>query len=213
MTGPDTDTGPTAGAEAARGIDLPSEAIRTLVRWAGMFFFAGMVSLGAHVAIPIEPFGVPFTLQTLAVVLAALCLGPRYGLGSMALYIAMGIVGVPLFAEGEAGLGVILGQSGGYVLGFAACQPVITSIVKRRDGSIRGWGAMIAAVVVGHLVIFAIGVPWLYFVRLSDDAARVTFEEAVRGGLVPFLPGMVVKAVIAVWIGRVAAPLASRQIW
>lgn len=195
--------------------DTAAEAqhVRTLLRITGVGLFPLFVALGAQVAIPLPPLGVPMTLQTLAVILAALCLGPKLGVSAMVLYAVMGIIGVPMFAEGEVGWQVILGQTGGYLVGFAACVPVITSIIKRRDGTIRGWGAMIAGVVAGHTVVFVIGVPWLWFVRKTDPQAAISFADAVYYGCVVFLPGMAVKSAIAVWIGRIAAPWASRNIW
>lgn len=178
-----------------------------LLRLVGVGFFTWFVSFGAQIAIPLPPDGVPMTLQTLAVVLAALCLGPRLGATSMLLYLVVGVAGAAVFAEGGAGAAAIFGQTGGYLVGFVLCQPVITSIIRRRDGSIRGWGALIVAVLAGHLVIFAVGVPWLAVVR-GFGAWR-----AIEGGLLPFIPGLIVKAALAVVIGRLAVPWASRRIW
>ncbi|UYV13497.1 MAG: biotin transporter BioY [Phycisphaera sp.] len=169
--------------------------------------FALLTAAGAHVSIPMEPYGLPMTLQTLFVVLAALCLGPRAGALSMLLYIVAGVVGVPLFAEGEVGLGVILGQSGGYIAGFLACQPIVGVIVRRADGLPRGWLAIVAGVLAAHAVVFAFGVPWLAMVR------EISIGEAIRWGMVPFLPGMVIKSVIAVLIGLAAAPWCVRRVW
>lgn len=147
------------------------------------------------------------TLQTLFVVLAALCLGPKAGSMSMGLYVLAGVVGVPMFAGGAVGLEVILGQTGGYLLGFIACQPVVGWIVRGRDGLPRGWLALVAGVLAAHAVVFAIGVPWLAVVR------DFTIGRAIEGGLVPFLPGMVAKSIAAVLIGLVVAPWCVRRIW
>ncbi len=183
-------------------------SISTLeLRILGTLLFTLLTSLGALIAIPLPPDGIPMTLQTLAVVMAALCLGPRLGVASMALYLAVGMVGAGVFADGSAGLAVLTSQTGGYLVGFIACQPVITSIIRRRDGSVRGWGALILAVLAGHAVIFALGVPWYAFVH------GYTPERAVMGGLVPFLPGLALKTAIAVLLGRYAAPLAMKRIW
>lgn len=176
--------------------------------WAlGIPGFALLTAAGAHVAVPLPPDGVPMTLQTLFVVLAALCLGPRAGVLSMVLYVAAGVVGVPMFAEESVGLGVILGQTGGYIIGFVACQAVVGPIVKDRDGHPRGWLAIVLAVLAAHAVVFAIGVPWLAIVR------GFTLGRAIEGGLVPFLPGMVVKSVIAVLVGLAVAPWCVRRVW
>lgn len=187
---------------------------RALAGALAMLFFTLLTALSAQVAIPMPPLGVPQTLHTLAVILAALCLGPRLGMASMGLYALVGAIGVPVFAGGNAGMATILGQTGGYILGFIACQPVVTSIVRRKDGSIRGWGALIAATLAGHGVIFALGVPWLYVVRNADPALEaITISQAVYGGFVVFIPGMLVKSALAVWIGRLAVPWAARRFW
>lgn len=183
------------------------------LRIAGVVLFPLFIGLCAQVAFPIPPWGVPFSLQSLAVVLAALCLGPKLGVLSVLLYVAAGAFGVPLFSEGRAGLAVVLGQTGGYIAGFVLCQPVITAIIRRADGTIRGWGAMAIAVVAGHGVIFAIGLPVLYFVRNSDPNTASTWGSVLWNGMVVFLPGMVIKAAIAVWLGMIAAPWAARRIW
>lgn len=197
----------------ATTVPEPSSVSLLSLRGLGVVAFTLLTGLGANVSIPMQPLGVPFTLQSLAVVMSALMLGPGLGSASMGLYVIAGMVGVPLFADGEVGLQVILGQTGGYLLGFIACQPVITSIIRRRDRSIRGWLAMITAVLAGHAVIFGIGVPWLYVVRLTDEAGRLTWWEAVHGGFVVFIPGMIAKTIVAVALGRLAAPWASRRVW
>lgn len=190
---------------------LQARALRAAL---ATIFFTLLTALSAQVAIPMPPLGVPQTLHTLAVILAALCLGPRLGMASMALYALIGALGVPVFADGNAGLSTILGQTGGYILGFIACQPVVTRIVRRGDGSIRGWGALIAATLAGHAVIFALGVPWLYVVRNTDPGTDpITWQRAIHGGFVVFIPGMLVKSALAVWIGRIAVPWGTRRFW
>lgn len=177
------------------------------LRILAVLLFTFLTSLGAHIAVPLPPDGVPMTLQTLAVVLAALCLGPRLGVASMTLYLLVGMIGAGIFADGSAGLGVLAGQTGGYLLGFILCQPVITSIIRKPNHEIRGWGALITAVLAGHLVIFAIGVPWLALVR------GYSLARALEGGFYPFIPGLILKAAIAVLIARWACPWAMRRVW
>ncbi len=187
---------------------------RTQTRVLAVGFFTLLTALSAQVYVPLPPYGVPHTLHTLVVVLAALCLGPKLGMASMGLYVLVGAIGVPVFAKGNAGVVTILGQTGGYIVGFIACQPVVRSIVRRKDGSIRGWLALITAVLAAHAVIFALGVPWLYVVHNADAALDpTTWGKAIHGGFVVFIPAMLIKSALAVWIGRVVAPWASRRIW
>ncbi len=204
-----------AAADADTALDRaesPADARQQRLNlWAaralGVVMFAMLPSIGARIAVPLPPDGVPMTLQDLAVILCALCIGPRLGLVSMGLYLLVGALGAGVFSEGRGGLAVILGQTGGYLVGFALCQPVMAPILKRRDGSIRGWGAIVLAVLAAHAVIFAVGVPWLAIVN------GFTPWRAVQGGLLPFLPGMLIKAGLAVLIARWAVPFASRRIW
>lgn len=169
--------------------------------------FSLLTSLGAQVAVPLPPDGVPMTLQTLAVLCAALCIGPRLGTLSMLLYLAIGVLGAQVFAQGGKGFAALYGQTGGYLVGFLVCQPVVGAIARRPDGSIRGWLALVVAVLAGNAVIFGLGVPWLALVNGYGPA------EALRGGFYPFIPGLILKGAAAVAIGRLAAPMAMRRIW
>ena len=187
-------------------------------RVAGMIGFPLLAALTSQthlwvwLAIPIEPFGVPMTLQSLWVVLSALCIGPRFGTLAFLGYLLVGVLGVPLFAEGNYGVATLLGQTGGYLVGFVLCQPVVAWVVRRRDGTVRGWGALIVATLACHAVIFAIGVPWLWVVH-QIDGLGTTVMQAIDGGFVMFLPGMLVKCALAVLIGLALVPYAARKIW
>lgn len=79
--------------------------------------FAAITAVLAQVAIP-TPWGVPITLQPFAVALCAYVLGYKYGTASIAIYVLLGIIGLPVFAEFSSGLGVILGVTGGFIWGF-----------------------------------------------------------------------------------------------
>lgn len=198
-------------------VDTPADWAKTL-RWAGVVGFPLLAALTSQtqfwpwLAVPLPPFGVLQTLQSLWVVLAALCIGPRFGTLAFLGYVLVGVLGVPVFADGHFGLATLAGQSGGYIIGFVVCQPVVAWIVRKPDGSIRGWLALIVASLCAHLVIFAIGVPWLWVVHQIDGGA-MSFGDAVMGGLVPFVPGMLIKTAIAVMIGRAVVPYAARNLW
>lgn len=200
--------------ETAARTTAHAETWRALMRWSLVPTFALLTTLGAQVAIPIPPLGVPQTLQTLVVLLCAMTLGPRLGTLSMAFYVVAGVVGVPLFADGEAGWLTVFGQTGGYLLGFVACQPVAHAIIRRHDGSLRGWGAVVLAGLAVHAVVFAIGVPWLYAVRRIDpQAADLTVWQTVFGGFLVFVPGTVLKVAIATVLGRTLLPEVARTVW
>jgi len=200
------------GAVSGRGVD---DAV-TRAWWRGAMVpgFALLTALGAFVAVPLPPFGVPQTLQTLMVLLCALALGPRLGAASMGLYVLAGVVGVPLFAQGEAGWVTIFGQTGGYLVGFVLCQTVAHAVIRRRDGSLRGWGAVVVAGLAVHAVVFACGVPWLYAVRnLDPQAAPITLGDAVFGGFVVFIPGTLIKVAMATLLARMLLPAVAARVW
>jgi len=191
--------------EATKRMLLRAFAVATMT-----FFIAAC----SQIAIPTGPLHIPLTLQTLGIVLAALTLGPRLGLLSVLLYIAVGAMGVGVFADGEGGWITIVGRTGGYILGFVVCQPFVGWIVRRRDGRVRGFGALILAGLIAHAIIFGIGVPWLYWVnRLDPEADPMTFWFATYAGCVIFLPGMLIKTALAAVIGVWLVPACAEKIW
>lgn len=182
-------------------------SLAILRKLAAAGFFTFLLSLSAQFKIPMPPDGVPQTLQTLVVALAAMGLGGRWGMVSVLMYIAIGALGAGVFSEGKAGIGVLVGQTGGYLLGFVIAQPVISSIIRRKDNTVRGWAAIVTAMLAGHAVIFLIGVPWLAHVR------EFPIGRAIQGGFVPFIPGMIVKTIAAVFIGLAVWPRSARRFW
>lgn len=190
------------------------EMDRALLRLLSIPFFALLTAIGAQIAVPTPPFGIPVTLQTLMVLLAAMALGPKLGLGSMFLYLVMGAIGVGVFADGEAGWRVLIGSTGGYLFGFLLCQPLAHALIRKSDGSIRGWLALFLAGIAVHMVIFVLGVPWLWWVyQIDTKAIPITFYEAFRGGFVVFIPGMLLKSGIAAGIAAWALPSVARRLW
>lgn len=169
----------------------------------------------ADFAIPIGDYAIPLSLQSLLVVLAALALGPRLGLASIGLYLFMGAIGLPVFADGNAGLVTIFGRTGGYLVGFLACVWIVNFFVRRRDGSLRAWRWTLLGTFLGHIAIFVVGVPWLYVVLKLDPAfaGGATVGSVVWNGFVIFIPGMMIKCLIAAIAGYWAAPFAHQRGW
>jgi biotin transport system substrate-specific component len=139
------------------------------------------------------PSGVPFTLQTFAVVLAGLVLGARRGLAAVALYLVVGFAGVPVFAEHTAGLAVLSGPTGGYLVGFLAAAVVAGALVRPAlavAGRLQPRaGVVLASVLVG------VGVSALlvHLLRHQDAALRwpvlVAVAAVVAAGLSFLLAG------------------------
>lgn len=192
------------------GIDERSRAL--MLKAALTVFFTMLMGISAQFKIPMPPDGVPQTLQTLVVAVAAMGLGARWGMASVLLYLAIGALGAGVFAEGKAGIGVLLGQTGGYLIGFLVAQPVIHGIIRRSDRTVRGWGAIITAMLAGHIVIFVLGVLWLTFLRGREDETY-TLMRGIKGGVIPFIPGMILKTIAAIMIGLAVWPRSCRKFW
>lgn len=148
---------------------------------------AALTALLAQVAVPLYP--VPITGQTLAVLLVGASLGAARGALSLALYAVLGIVGLPVFSDFAGGPDVILGPTGGYILGFIASAALVGWLSE------RAWERQVlkalATFAAGTLVVFAIGLPWLS-ISLGLDLL-----QTLNAGLFPFLIGGAIKALIA----------------
>jgi len=147
---------------------------------------AAFVGLCAQVAIPLPFTPVPLTLQTFAVLLVGAGLGSVRGVLSMVLYVAVGVLGVPWFAQGTSGFAL---ASFGYILGFILAAYIVGRLAERgaTHSVVRTAGLM----VVGNLAIYAVGVTWLKF------AIDVTWAEAFTLGVLPFLIGDAIKIAAA----------------
>ncbi|MGI5468777.1 biotin transporter BioY [Streptomyces sp. CA-132043] len=161
---------------------------------------AALTGVAAQIAVPVPGSPVPVTGQTFAALLVGASLGARRGFLSMALYAVVGVLGVPWFAEAKAGPG---GASFGYVLGMLLAVTVVGALARRGGdrGLLRTAGTMLA----GEALIYAIGVPYL---ALSTG---MSLSEAVVAGLVPFLVGDALKAVLAMGALPAAWKLAGRK--
>lgn len=167
--------------------ESPLAGLHRLV-WTSLM--AALIAVGAMTVIPLGP--VPVTLQTLFVLLAGLVLGPRGGATAMLLYIAAGLLGLPVFAGGKAGFAVLLGPTGGYLAGFALtawCAGMGGRVREGGRASLALTGAWVAA---GLLAVYAVG-----GVRLMA-VMDITPDRAFAVGVLPFLPGDCLKAVAAV---------------
>ncbi|MCL0103527.1 biotin transporter BioY [Dehalococcoidia bacterium] len=159
----------------------------------GMVFaamFAALTAVGAFIMIPIG--AVPITMQTLFVHLSAALLGSQLGALSQLIYILAGIIGLPIFHGGVGGLGVLLGPTGGYLIGFVAGAYITGKLIEMREKPGFLWIAM--SCVAGLAVIYILGV-----IQLSV-VAGLPLTRAIAVGVVPFLIGDAIKIIAATFI-------------
>jgi len=160
----------------------------------GLLVLAGslLIAILAQIAVPIGP--VPISGQTLGVLLVAAVMGPKRGAGAVALYVAEGAAGLPVFAGGRAGIAVLIGPTGGYLIGFLAAAVVVGALC--RAGMDRRPMTTYVTMIAGSAVIYLFGVLWL--------AQFTGWSSVLQFGVIPFLFGDALKAAIA----TVALPLA-----
>jgi len=158
-----------------------------------------LLTLSAKVQVPFIP--VPMTLQTLVVLVIGATYGLRLGGAAVALYIAQGAMGMPVFAGPVAGAAYLAGPTGGFIFGFLAAALVMGFMAE------RGWDRSLARVtvmmVIGHAVIFAFGLSWL--------SALMPLGKAWAVGAAPFLAATILKTALAVAMMQAAWTFARRD--
>jgi len=147
-----------------------------------------LIALSAQVYIPTQP--VPFTGQTFGVLLTAGALGFRRGVLAMLLYLVLGAIGLPIFAEGKHGVEWLVAATGGYLVGFVVASAIVGRLAEL--GWDRNLLGSVGAMVIGSVAIYAVGVPWLAYVAFEGDLSK-----AIAVGMVPFLLWDALKLALA----------------
>jgi biotin transport system substrate-specific component len=150
---------------------------------------AALTAGAAQVAFTMPWSPVPYTLQTGAVLLVGTALGLRRGTTAMALYVLAGAAGLPIFSGHASGLASLFGATGGYLVGFVVAGALVGRLAE------RGWDRSVARtaalMIMGNVVIYAIGVPVLAL------AAGLPPSAALEKGALVFLPWDLAKVILA----------------
>ncbi len=171
--------------------------------------FAALTGLGAQLRIPLSFTPVPITLQTFAVLLAGLALGARWGGASQGLYAGLGAAGVPWFAGGGAGVGHVLGPTGGYIVGFVLAATLVGYVADRYARAREPVGLVALLTVANFGVIYGVGLPWLYGWLTLVQGDALTVVTLLEKGAFPFLAGSVVEMLAAAAVGSAVTPSES----
>ena len=145
------------------------------------------MALMAQISIKVPSSDVPITGQTLGVGLIGATLGSRRGAASLGLYAVLGLF-LPFYSDGTSGGDILFGVTGGYIFGFILAAYVIGRLAER--GADRQVLTAFVAFVVGQLIVFGIGVPWL---KVKAD---LSWSEAIHDGFTIFIVGGLIKAAI-----------------
>ena len=162
--------------------------------------FAALVGAFAYVSFPNPLSPAPVTLQVLGVFLAGIFLGPVWGGASLALYLAAGAVGAPIFQGGSAGVGALVGQTAGYLWSYPVAAAAVGAIVHGGftlgDPQDAGVVRLVGAMVVGTAIIYAMGIAGFVVVL------GLGLAEAFFAGAAAFIPAEAFKIAAAVGIVR-----------
>lgn len=158
--------------------------------------FAALIAAGAFIAIPIGP--VPIVLQNMFVLLAGIILGPRWGVASIGVYLLIGALGFPVFAGGTGGIGRLFGPTGGYLLAYLPCV-FVTGVISEKLGKKLVYD--IIAMVMGSLIVYAGGVPWLKAVT------GMAWSKTIAVGMYPFIIGDILKIAAGAFAAKIIRPV------
>jgi len=141
--------------------------------------FAVLTMVGAWIKIPTQP--VPFTLQFLFVALSGILLGARLGAASQALYVAMGLLGLPAFAK-VGGFGYVLSPTFGYIIGFIVCAYIVGKLCENGELTIV---KTFISTLLGIVVLYIFGVGYLFIINNLYLGKAMTFYQAISVGFLP----------------------------
>ncbi len=155
--------------------------------------FTALIIIGGYISFPLPFSPVPIVLADFFTLLAGLALGAAWSGASVGSFLLLGLVGLPVFAGGAAGLAVFLGPTGGFLVGY-----LLEAVLA---GFVAHWGRTalwkdLAAVVLGIVILFTLGVLWLHF------SLKLDWPKTLAAGLLPFIPGTIIKAAAALLLIR-----------
>ena len=159
--------------------------------------FAALMVVGTYIKIPIGP--VPIVLANFFVILAGALLGSAWGAASVAIFLFLGLIGLPVFSQG-GGVAALVGPTGGYLFGYLVAA-FVTGVISERGKSRPVYDAL--GLAAGAVVIYIVGLPWL---KLT---LHLSWTKALAVGVLPFLIGDALKVVAAVAIVRVLQSTAA----
>lgn len=154
--------------------------------------FAVLTAIGAWISMPLPVTPVPFTLQVFFVLLSGAVLGGMMGALAQVIYVLLGLIGFPVFAGGESGPGVLIGPTGGYLVGFVFGAYVTGRTTQKLRSPRLVWMAL--ATVLGLIPIYTLGEIGLWI------WVRSSFSLLLMAGVTPFLSGDIIKALVAAFV-------------
>lgn len=155
--------------------------------------FAAITAVLSQVSIPIPFSPVPITLSLVAVFLSSIILGSKFGTISQIVYLLLGAVGVPVFANFHGGIGVLLGPTGGFLLSYPFVSLIIGLFINKKEP--LKTCDLILPVSLGLIICYTFGSVWLAYVT------KMTFINTISMGVLPFIPLDIIKVIFIILTG------------
>ena len=153
--------------------------------------WTAVIAVMSQFSIPM-PMGVPMTMQTFAISLAAIVLGARKSTLATGIYVLLGAIGIPVFANFSGGLSYVVGPTGGFILSF----PIMAFIIGLgSEYGIKNKGVFIGALVMGTVINYIVGVLMFCIITKSP------IQTGIMACVLPFIPTAIIKAVLASVLG------------
>ena len=153
--------------------------------------FAALTAVGAFIRFPLGAMSV--TLQFMFTAMAGVLLGAKWGAVSQAVYVVLGLVGLPVFTMG-GGIGYVMQPSFGFLLGLIPTAWVIGRLTEKENGHWR----IALACLAGLAVLYLIGLPYMYLIMKLYLHKSITVWTAVKAGMLVYLPGDAIKIALTV---------------
>ena len=171
--------------------------------------FTALIAVGAFIKIPVPP--IPFTLQTMFVVLAGLMLGGNMGCISALLYMILGIIGIPIFTGG-GGICYVLKPTFGYIIGFCVGAYAIGKI-SYKNGKLGGYARMFCGVLAGLGIIYGFGIIYYYFITNFVTSSYPGFWFMILHCFLMTIPGDLITCALACLLAKRVHPVTGRYIY
>ncbi len=164
---------------------------------------AAVISVLSPIAVPLAG-EVPISMATLAVMLAGALLGRKLGSLSVLIYILLGMIGLPVFANYAAGAGIVFGMTGGYIIGYIPLA-YMTGLFRERNGKQNVYSSVACGALTGTVILYVLGTAWfMYYTQMP-------LGGALAACVFPFIPGDLIKtAVVCLLTPRILPALENR---
>lgn len=169
--------------------------------------FTSLTAIGAFIKIPLEP--APITFQFLFTALSGILLGPKLGALSQIVYVTLGLLGLPVFTK-PGGLSYIFEPTFGYLIGYIIGAYIIGKLSEYLNKP--SFFKLLTACISGLIIIYIIGVPYLYIILKYVTLTPITITSALKAGFLIFLPGDLIKCILTASLGVKILPVIKNYV-